>query len=1237
MTSRTALDNSDFYTIAWIAALPIERAAAEIMLDETHAPPTNFTKHQTDQNIYTWGRLGEHNVVIASLEAGSYGTSMAAMTASSLLASLPSIRIGLLVGIGGGIARPTDNNQDIRLGDIVVSQPGGTMGGVCQHDLIKAKTGGKRERTGLLGKPPTVLLHALSKIQAVHERDDSKVSYHLQNMLEKYPKMGKKTNRNPGYAHQGSENDRLFQASCAHTSGSDCRDCDKAGEVLRDARDTTDPEIYYGIIASGNTLIKDAAERDRIVNEVGENCLCFEMEAAGLMNSFPCLVIRGICDYVDAHKNDQWQRYASATAAAYAKELLAYVPAVEVQETKRALEVMQSVDQKLDLVGHTINATKTTVDHIKSSTHTDKIERWLHPPDASTNANHARTLRHEGTGMWLLAHPAFQSWSSGSCRHLWLHGLAGCGKTVLSTTVLDHVTAANDRLLISFFFDFSDTTKQTVDGMLRSLAFQLYQSETGSSVLDASFQAHRRGHQQPATKTLKDVVNNMLRVQKKVSVVLDALDESTTRSDLLLWIKNIASGSDLGHVQLICTSRPEAEFLKEVPEAIGRNNDLRLNKHTQNDDIGFYVSAALSLRREFIDMRLSHDLLSRIQSKVGGGADGMFRWAACQLDSLARCPSPKELKDALGHLPQDLNETYECMLHGIPKEGKNSAIRLLQFLVHSSRPLTVPEAVDIIATDTEATSPCFTIEGRVFRDNHLLQSLPGLTSIVEVTEYNGNIRRELHLAHFSVKEFLLNQGEFHRLRASVIITRTCLTYLTDITGSHEEIKQKFHFARLAARMWTEHGASAESSEDILRAISRFLNDEETFDRWLHLYGGTQGQPNDRQLLRRPRFYYACLYGLLRVAQELAYKGTDINAQGGDYDEALQAASASGHIEVIRLLLEKGADVDARGSDNDSNALQLASINGHIEVIRLLLEKGADINARGGDYNDALQAASASGHIEVIRLLLEKGADINAIDSKEGNPLQLASAIGHIEVIQLLLEKGADIHAWSGGKGYNALQIASANGNIEVIQLLLEKGADINSWSSDNDCNALQIASMSGYIEITRLLLEKGADINAHSSYHGEALQAASYRGCIEVIRLLLEKGADVNAQGGYYGNALQTASTKGYIEVIRLLLEKGADVNAQGGYHGNALQAASSGGYIEVIRLLLEKGADTNAQGGHYGNALNAASVRGHYDAERVLQQRIAHPSSRKRVASTPPAEIPNKRLRRKSFTHSTS
>jgi nucleoside phosphorylase len=160
-------------------------------------------------------------------------------------------------------------------------------------------------------------------------------------MLESNPKMGKRTKKNPGYAHQGFDNDRLFKASYDHIPGPDCQRCDTTNEVYRDPRDTTNPDIHYGTIGSGNTLIKDAATRDCIVADLGEDCICFEMEAAGLMNHFPCLVIRGICDYADSHKNDRWQRYASATAAAYAKELLAYIPAAEVQETQRALEVLR--------------------------------------------------------------------------------------------------------------------------------------------------------------------------------------------------------------------------------------------------------------------------------------------------------------------------------------------------------------------------------------------------------------------------------------------------------------------------------------------------------------------------------------------------------------------------------------------------------------------------------------------------------------------------------------------------------------------------------------------------------------------------------------------------------------------------------------------------------------------------------------------------------------------------------
>jgi nucleoside phosphorylase len=209
-----------------------------------------------------------------------------------------------MVGIGGGIARP-DENHDIRLGDVVVSQPSGTTGGVCQYDLIKARSGDKRERKCFLGRPPTVLLNALGNTQAYHERKDSKIPCFLREMLEKNPKMGKRSRQNPGYTHQGFNNDRLFTASCDHISGPDCRDCDTADEVQRDTRETTDPDIHYRRIASGNTLIKDAATRDRIVADIGDHYICFEMEAAGLMNHFPCLVIRGIYDYADSHKDDR--------------------------------------------------------------------------------------------------------------------------------------------------------------------------------------------------------------------------------------------------------------------------------------------------------------------------------------------------------------------------------------------------------------------------------------------------------------------------------------------------------------------------------------------------------------------------------------------------------------------------------------------------------------------------------------------------------------------------------------------------------------------------------------------------------------------------------------------------------------------------------------------------------------------------------------------------------------------
>ena len=223
-----------------------------------------------------------------------------------------------MVGVAGGV--PSEQN-DIRLGDIVVSQPSGTSSGVIQYDLGKAVDGGKFERTGQLNSPPFAVLTALNRLKARHERKGSRVSEFMRAMLEENPSMKK------SYSHRERAKDCLYVTS---RDGS-------PQEVRRARRKSTDPEIFYGSIASGNQVIKDAPKRERLWREVG--VLCCEMEAAGVLVGIPCLVIRGICDYCDSHKNKVWQPYAAVGAAAFAKELLYQLVPEKVREEKPIREM----------------------------------------------------------------------------------------------------------------------------------------------------------------------------------------------------------------------------------------------------------------------------------------------------------------------------------------------------------------------------------------------------------------------------------------------------------------------------------------------------------------------------------------------------------------------------------------------------------------------------------------------------------------------------------------------------------------------------------------------------------------------------------------------------------------------------------------------------------------------------------------------------------------------------------
>lgn len=285
--------------IGWISALSIEALLAEIMLDElieqTIPLPPN------DNNIDRYGRLLTN------------GKASAATVANNMRRTFPNLKFGIMVGIAGGIWTA---EEDLRLGDVVVGVPDDGGPGIIQYDLGKSVQEGELVMKGNMNKAPDVLRSAAGVLQRKHMRKPGDYVSSLEIIEVKR------------HASRPSV-DNLSTKTYIHRGGELCEDCDKAYLLIRPQRPDPSPKIHYGAIASGDQVVKDAVFADKI--RAKHKIIFFEMEAAGL-DAFPCLVIRGISDYADTHKNDDWHAYAAASAAAYAKELLSVIPLTDVAE-----------------------------------------------------------------------------------------------------------------------------------------------------------------------------------------------------------------------------------------------------------------------------------------------------------------------------------------------------------------------------------------------------------------------------------------------------------------------------------------------------------------------------------------------------------------------------------------------------------------------------------------------------------------------------------------------------------------------------------------------------------------------------------------------------------------------------------------------------------------------------------------------------------------------------------------
>ncbi|KAL9616300.1 MAG: hypothetical protein Q9160_008813 [Pyrenula sp. 1 TL-2023] len=443
------------------------------------------------------------------------------------------------------------------------------------------------------------------------------------------------------------------------------------------------------------------------------------------------------------------------------------------------------------------------------------------------------------------------------------------------------------------------------------------------------------------------------------------------------------------------------------------------------------------------------------------------------------------------------------------------------------------------------------------------------------------------------------------------------------------------------------------NQDILHMlIKKFSETEEMINkqpqRWIPdtlsgtdflMYGDIRSTlaPTSKDDTLQMAAYAAALANRLEIMEMLFDNGVEVNAiTDGFHGTVLAAASAHGHVEMVRFLIEVGADLNQILSEHEfpsksqqkapkslkiksqnekpnpigilrsyeqksfrkpsgrhGTALQAAAFAESVVVIRLLLDHGAHVNAPAGHFGTALQCASICGNIEIVDLLLDRGASPNLSGGLYGNPLQAAAFNGHPSVLQRLIKAGSDINLKGGYFGYSVVA-AAASHNLKCLQILIDAGAGINSTSENAGC-ALRAASRRTLREANRL---KTPDLRRRPWAHKEIpmLDVGATTKLDDFVKFAENPRSLALCQGqwvfGHYaGRAAQeiflptdsaifeqvesTCSKKDdSLACVRLLLKHGADPNMVDSHFGSPLVAAVRNKDLPVTQELVNGGAD---------------------------------------------------------------
>ncbi|PGH23008.1 hypothetical protein AJ80_02923 [Polytolypa hystricis UAMH7299] len=580
------------------------------------------------------------------------------------------------------------------------------------------------------------------------------------------------------------------------------------------------------------------------------------------------------------------------------------------------------------------------------------IYKWLCNVDYEAMHDRASSLHSPGTGIWVVESKELRSWlTSDASGLLWIHGIPGSGKTVLTSTILNQCllpkAPMGENKVCYYYCDFRSHESCRPESVLGAMIVQLCQSmETVPEEVDEAFSRHvgKDGKLVPAAlEELDRLLREVLTLVPSAILVIDALDECYDREVITNRLTDLLEKSS-EFIKILVTSRRELDIVR-----ILRDYPSISTQGTAADgDIDQYIRETIETTPKLC--RLGPSLQDHIIETLTEGAGGMFRWVKCQLDELGRLRTDAAIKAALRGLPRDLDETYERILRRIEEPDIPLARQALLWLAHSSRPLNLIELAEGSVLQPDITK--LDADDKLRDPEDILEILGSLVSLDQ---------SHVVLAHNSVRDYLLsdraaiNLPTFHLPPSTCEpeLAILCLTYLlltpfhTGPCPTYEAMLSRltsFPLLRYIAHNWADHARPHISTHTPLFTLAHtFFTDPPTqaFHSWIQLllmHPSHIQRTYDKYPRHPTPLYYATSFGLLPIVRSLLASGSDVNVRGGRVDgTALHAATWRVRPELVRLLLREGADVDVEDRSGET-PLDMAAIVGDEALSKVYWEE-----------------------------------------------------------------------------------------------------------------------------------------------------------------------------------------------------------------------------------------------------------------------------------------------------------